>query len=234
MKIFIYITLILFSHNSIASLLDYKNVEVKYNIYYKGMDAGDMIFKFEKKENNEIEASYVVEGSLLAKISGRSGEIQKATMKYKENEIIPIKYTYKKLGNKEREISYIYKKTNLGYKVIVNDDDKVYEIKSDKKLYDPISINILFIINSGFLKDSYNVVSKGKYRENSYTVNKNISVNINNKDHKGYSVEYNTDRRNYFSVFGTELENILLYKIIKKKGKTRIKIIFSEIVKIEK
>ena len=47
MKIFIYITLILFSHNSIASLLDYKNVEVKYNIYYKGMDAGDMIFKFE-------------------------------------------------------------------------------------------------------------------------------------------------------------------------------------------
>ena len=234
MKIFIYISIILFSQNSIASLLDYKNIEIKYNIYYKDINAGDMTFKFKKNDDNEIQASYVVDGSLLAKISGRSGEIQKATMKYKKNEIIPIHYTYKKLGNKERKISYEYKKTKLNYKVIVNDDGKVYEINSDKKLYDPISVNILFIIKSGILKDSYNVISKGKNRENSYTVNKNISIKINNKDYKGYSVEYNTDRRNYLSVFGTELDNILLYKIIKKKGKTRIKIIFSEIVKMEK
>ena len=98
----ILLNLVIYSYG-MADITKFSSYAAKYEVYYKGIEAGEMIFNYQK-DGNEIDITVETKGNSLAKLIGRDKEIQKLKIKYKNSKALPIYYEYKKIGKKIKSI----------------------------------------------------------------------------------------------------------------------------------
>ena len=75
------------------------HTQLNMKFIIRGIEAGEMIFNYQKN-GNEIEITVETKGNYLAKLIGRDKEIQKLKIKYKNSKPYPYIMSTKKLGKK--------------------------------------------------------------------------------------------------------------------------------------
>ena len=98
----ILLNLVIYSYG-MADITQFSSYAAKYEVYYKGIEAGEMIFNYQK-DGNEIDITVVTKGNSLARLIGRDKEIQKLKIEYKIAKLCLYIMSTKKLEKKTKSI----------------------------------------------------------------------------------------------------------------------------------
>ena len=232
----IFLNLVVYSYG-IADITNFSSYSAKYEVYYRGIEAGEMIFNYQKK-GNEIEITVETIGNYLAKLIGRDKEIQKLKIKYKNSKPYPIYYEYKKIGRKNKEYRYIYSYLKNKYELEISEisdiSENKKEFKSDEMFIDGLFFKFLSMTNLGNIKNEYNLVSKDNVKKIYPIIKKNQTIRIENKSYTGFSVTYINKNKNNITFYAEDDLNKMVYKEIRKNDKSIVKIYFKEeLIKIK-
>ena len=232
----ILLNLVIFSC-SMADITKFSSYAAKYEVYYKGIEAGEMIFNYQK-DGNVIDITVETKGNSLAKLIGRDKEIQKLKIEYKNSKALPIYYEYKKIGKKNKRYRYNYSYLENTYELEINEisniNENKKEFKSDEMFIDGLFFKFLSMTNPGNIKNEYNLVSKDNVRKIYPIIKKNQKIRIGNKSYTGFSVTYVNKNKNNITFYAAGDINKMVYKEIRKNDKSILKIYFKEeLIKIK-
>ena len=232
----ILLNLVIFTHG-MADITKFSSYAAKYAVYYKGIEAGEMIFNYQK-DGDAIGITVETKGNSLAKLIGREKEIQKLKIEYKNSNALPIYYEYKKIGKENKRYRYNYSYLKNKYELEINEisniNENKKEFKSDEMFVDGLFFKFLSMINPGNIKNEYNLVSKGNVRKIYPIIKKNQKIHIGNKSYTGFSVTYVNKNKNNITFYAVGDINKMVYKEVRKNDKSILKIYFKEeLIKIK-
>ena len=232
----ILLNLVIYSYG-MADITQFSSYAAKYEVFYKGIEAGEMIFNYQK-DGNEIDITVVTKGNSLARLIGRDKEIQKLKIEYKNSKALPIYYEYKKIGKKNKEYRYNYGYVKNEYELEINEINSFNEIKkefkSNEMFIDGLFFKFLSMTNPENIKNEYNLVSKNNVRKIYPIIKKNQKIHIGDKSFNGFSVTYVNKNKNNITFYATDDINKMVYKEVRKNDKPILKIYFrEELIKIK-